>query len=653
MNVLDYLKMIGANEVYTGFRDKYNVLVDKTIYDVTANVDSTSGTVLTFYTNVGNIVVSVPVSLASLSDVKLTGALPGQVIVYNGTNWINTYPTLDLLTDVTISTPLNGQVLFYNGTNWINSINDYTSTEFVYDGESYIDAISTLDFYLGLLAPPKPGNLSTKTLSPNPTYITSPNSIIQTKTGIAKTVITDDTTPLIEIEPYTNTPASTNNGAFNADSGLLSSTLINDVGGTNVTYNTSNITFTTGSEAGTSANDPGNHIKLTVTDDFDFHFGITGKQGFWKAFLAHIQVLTSLSAYPNEENNITMTHSQTGTSSLTFFIDDPQTPSITNLNISTTASSPQARHISGVPSMSVGDTINTQYNIHNAIKTFYNSVIANANSTVTNSIDVTESGTKTYGAVYNANINLSTLTNKYTEDISITTIGYNSKYQTITTNNFASTSGTIATTQSGKKMRIDTVSNETIRKTSYTGQYPTTGYGNTYDSTKNIKTDSGYTEELLMIDGVFKFPTNVHNFITNWPEVGPDYSSGMNGSAGYRWVTFDLGSHSNVPAVRFGFNGATGFTFDLLTTKILQNMQVYVKVGSATAWLDGNQAYNSGTFNVNTNGSGALDIGGSLNGTTNRRVTFGGTVSGNIYVRIGIANGNNTISFSSITELAL
>lgn len=655
MNPLDYLKMIGSNLVLTGFRDKYNLLVDRVIYDVSAELNSTAGTVLTFYTNLDDIQVVVPVSLASLTDITFTNVQEGQTIIYNGTNWVNSYPLLATLGDVELTNPQPKDVLLYNGTNWVNGIsenNDYTSNIFINDGDSYTSTISTLDEILGLLAPSKPGNLSAKSLTVSPIYITTPISVIQSKTGTARTYITDDTTPIIEITPYTNSPASTNNGAYNAVAGVLNSVLIVDQGGANTTYTTPGITFTSASEAGQSSSAGSSHT-LTVTDDFDYHFGVVGKQGFWKAFLSRVQIINPLTYYPTEQHRVSMTHSITGTTSLTFYIDDPSTPTINSLLVSTTASSPQPRHISGVPSLSTGDTINSQFVLQNAIKTFYNSVIANVNSAWTTSVDAVESGIKTYGSNYNANINVVTLTNRYTEDIILTNNGYNSKYQTITTGNFAQSTGTITTTQTGKKMRIDTVSNETIRRTSNTGLYPTTGYGNTFDSTKNIKTDVGYTEELLLINGLFRFPSGSHNFTTNWPEAGPDYSTGMTTGTGYRWVTFDLGSHSNVPAVRFGFNTSTGFTFDTLTTKILDNMKVYVKCGTDTAWLDGNLAYNSGSFNVNTNGSGALDIGGSLNGTTNRRVTFGGTVSGNIYVRIGIANGITGISFASITELPL
>ena len=68
--------------------------------------------------------------LNDLADVVITGTpTNGQVLKYNGTNWVNGTDStggggagaLDDLTDVVITgTPTNGQVLKFNGTNWVN-----------------------------------------------------------------------------------------------------------------------------------------------------------------------------------------------------------------------------------------------------------------------------------------------------------------------------------------------------------------------------------------------------------------------------------------------------------------------------------------------------------------------------------------------------
>ncbi len=79
--------------------------------------------------------------LNNLGDVVLTGPISGQVLQYNGTNWVNTNGgtgvssfnnrtgaiaptegdyTLNLLGDVTITTPASGNLIYHNGSNWIN-----------------------------------------------------------------------------------------------------------------------------------------------------------------------------------------------------------------------------------------------------------------------------------------------------------------------------------------------------------------------------------------------------------------------------------------------------------------------------------------------------------------------------------------------------
>ena len=75
----------------------------------------------------GNLISgAVATDINGLSDVVITSASNGQVLKYNGTNWINDTvaggsSNLDGLTDVVITSASNGQVLKFNGTNWINA----------------------------------------------------------------------------------------------------------------------------------------------------------------------------------------------------------------------------------------------------------------------------------------------------------------------------------------------------------------------------------------------------------------------------------------------------------------------------------------------------------------------------------------------------
>ena len=74
-------------------------------------------------------------SINELSDVLLSGPANGQLLQYNGTNWINFTPSyLTSLgsvgghTDVTLSTPSSGQLLKYNGSQWENWTPNYLTS---------------------------------------------------------------------------------------------------------------------------------------------------------------------------------------------------------------------------------------------------------------------------------------------------------------------------------------------------------------------------------------------------------------------------------------------------------------------------------------------------------------------------------------------
>ena len=71
-------------------------------------------------------------SIDGLSDVSLSGTANGQLLQYNGTNWVNFTPSyLTSLgsigghTDVTVTTPSSGQLLKYNGSEWENWTPNY------------------------------------------------------------------------------------------------------------------------------------------------------------------------------------------------------------------------------------------------------------------------------------------------------------------------------------------------------------------------------------------------------------------------------------------------------------------------------------------------------------------------------------------------
>jgi Bacteriophage T4 gp9/10-like protein len=74
----------------------------------------------------------IPTTVATLTDVNITGPTVGQALRWNGTGWINQsviespVTTYDSLTDVTITSAAVGQVVRYNGTGWVNAKLNYS-----------------------------------------------------------------------------------------------------------------------------------------------------------------------------------------------------------------------------------------------------------------------------------------------------------------------------------------------------------------------------------------------------------------------------------------------------------------------------------------------------------------------------------------------
>lgn len=72
-----------------------------------------------------NGTVATTTTLNDLTDVVLTAPALGNVLMFDGSSWVESDPLalsgLDNLTDVIITTPSTDQVLKYNGTNWVNA----------------------------------------------------------------------------------------------------------------------------------------------------------------------------------------------------------------------------------------------------------------------------------------------------------------------------------------------------------------------------------------------------------------------------------------------------------------------------------------------------------------------------------------------------
>lgn len=90
--------------------------------------------------------------LNNVGDVVITSAASGEVLQYDGTNWVNSGVAVNELTDVSITSAATGEVLQYDGTNWVNSgvaINEITDVVITsasadevlqYDGTNWVNA---------------------------------------------------------------------------------------------------------------------------------------------------------------------------------------------------------------------------------------------------------------------------------------------------------------------------------------------------------------------------------------------------------------------------------------------------------------------------------------------------------------------------------
>lgn len=59
--------------------------------------------------------------LNNVGDVVITSAASGEVLQYNGTNWVNSGVAINEITDVVITSASADEVLQYDGTNWVNA----------------------------------------------------------------------------------------------------------------------------------------------------------------------------------------------------------------------------------------------------------------------------------------------------------------------------------------------------------------------------------------------------------------------------------------------------------------------------------------------------------------------------------------------------
>ena len=168
---------LGAIKIGDGISIDGNgvVSVDPIALDDLSNVNvptPSTGDLLTYngsqWINTG---LTITTSLSGLTDVTLSSPVLGNSLVYNGYRWINSGLTLTTnlsgLTDVTLSSPVNGNLLIYNGSQWVNSgltlttnlsgLTDVTLSapnagdNLVYNGSQWINSGVTTGGFLGMV----------------------------------------------------------------------------------------------------------------------------------------------------------------------------------------------------------------------------------------------------------------------------------------------------------------------------------------------------------------------------------------------------------------------------------------------------------------------------------------------------------------------
>ena len=456
------------------------------------------------------------------------------------------------------------------------------------------------DVDLGMISkllPAKPDALSTKSLS-----IPSSYQARQSGTGTLHTAVIDNT------QPNSNIVANFSDGA----EGVLTA-YVDEV--------------EAGSIQLTQDNNSGTNGALTITQNVDPYAGEFGKADFWQQLSARVQSASALSL--DSVHKYGISHSLTGSADpVEFWIDDPS--SVITTITSGDLSGGTTRTISGVPSLSAGDTINMSFSLQNAVRKHYHPTrMARVTSAQTSNQDVAPPVQipNEGDSVDFSDVILTASNNVYSENVNISISGYNSK-------------GTAGPTASiTADYRIDTASNESTRLQSGTGQFPAV-FGSAFDSSASLKTE--YVNELQMLNTRYQVPAG--NYTANQPVAGPDYSSGMGPQT--RWVTFQPTALTNHLAFTLTLNSTQGTWSGVETSGV----EIYAMVNGQTGWIDCNKAY-PGVGIPSNDGDAAMVFANST--STVKRVTLGQVRTGDLYIRIGFpSNSNKKFSSISISNLS-
>lgn len=529
--------------------------------------------------------------------------------------------------------------------------NSYTGVFSLDPTTKVADAVDKINDILGKLAPTAPSTIWTNTFTALTLSGGLSGRMVNTTTDYTG-VIYNTSTPTISVTSTFTTPlAQATAKALPSSPTTLPFSLSDNIHGS---FETLSIPWN--ATSGSSSN---NRITYTVGDPYS---GIVGKLGIWSG----ITSLTLSGTIPSTPAPITasttkntLTFSYPNNSiTYDFYVDSSSTPTISAVTLVGSLT----RYVSGVPSLVSNASLSLGFTISGAVSYFYNN----------NLFDISNIGGNTY---------IQTQSNQppqsppeiHGDDIIISgkvvQIANTSKYsETISlgiTARSVSAASSVTTATPALALRVDTVSNETLRFLSgwgtwtsgtYSngnGSYPDSVYGDPFVSTNvlNPSTPNDYSHELMLINGVYKYPSgDFRGYTDSNTFVGPNYT---NSGTDTRWATFKFINFGTVDSKKSSFvlsfnNTLTGVgTSDFTNSNLLIEAKVDGAGGEST-WVNCTKYFVIGTNPGNlVNDIGGLN-GSSLNSST-RTIEFGSySHYGTLVIRIGIKY-NSGITFKSVS----
>ena len=482
-------------------------------------------------------------------------------------------------------------------------------------------ALQSMDSILALLAPAKPVNLSTLSLS-NSGYGSYYSAKKQTG-GLEVANVHDSSEARLKAENF-----------YDGDTGTLTAHQV----APSAVLTGGSIVISTGDD--TNEENSANNMTLKITDDSDPYAGEAGKEGFYRQLSARI-VITGLSS-DQVGYGFKMVHTTTGETSIFYLFFDNKAntaPTVSAVALNGTPVIAGTTFKSGVSYMNAGDRFNATCTIADAVGNFYRStnvgqclLESTAGVTLSNTINYSPTGTLSTDPLTGVSfLNVQISSGKFSTNTRIKCFGFNAR---------GSASDTSTTNQA---FVVDSVSGteSDFRIRSGIGRNPVFGssadnFGGTYISTVSIYDGSGYTEELQFSNGYFHYPTEI-DWSAKIP-VGPDYSS-IDTDIVRRMCEY-VGDIINVTSITIQINGADTTGFDDYGTQSSDDFVMQIKViddagSDTTGWLDANTPYGGGS--PSDDHDACLDLG--LSDFNTKKCTFGSiSRSGKVYVRIGWTN---------------